>query len=227
MNKRDEAVRESTTRYSVIGKRIPPIDGILKATGAAKFTLDLQLPGMLYGKILRSPYPHAKILRIDTEKAQQLPGVRSIVAGSDSPKVKFGTFMHLPQTHDQYALAIDKVRYIGEEVAAIAAVDEWVAQDALDLISVDYDPLPALFDPVEAMKPEAPLIHEGVEKNTSRVARFHFGDVDKALKEAYHIREDTFVTQAVAHCAFEVHCSLAQWDPRGPNRQGCVYKVSR
>jgi 4-hydroxybenzoyl-CoA reductase subunit alpha len=201
--------------YSVISKRIPSIDAKVKATGEAKFTVDIQLPGMLYGKILRSPYPHARILRIDAEKAKRVQGIRAVITGDDVPKVKFGVFTHLPQSLDQYGLAIDKVRYIGEEVAAVAAVDEWTAEEALELISVEYEELPAVFDPEEAMKPCAPLIHENMERNINRAVRFQFGDVDQGFKEAYYVREDRFVTQPVNHCALEVHASIAQWDQTG------------
>jgi 4-hydroxybenzoyl-CoA reductase subunit alpha len=201
--------------YSIIGKRVPPIDGKAKATGEAKFTIDIQLPGMLYGKILRSIYPHARIINIDTEKAKRLRGVRAVITGRDVPKVKFGVFPHRPQTHDQYGLAIEKVRYIGEEVAAVAAVDEWIAQEALELISVDYEELPGVFDPEEAMEPGAPLIHENVEKNASFITGFHFGDVDQGFKEAYYIQEDKFSTQQVTHCALEVHASIGYWDQSG------------
>jgi 4-hydroxybenzoyl-CoA reductase subunit alpha len=203
------------SEYSVIGKRVPSIDGKAKATGDAKFTIDLQLPGMLYGKILRSPHPHAKILHINTEKAKRIRGVRAIIMGADVPKVKFGVFTNHPDTMDQYGIAIDKVRYIGEEVAAVAAVDEWTAEEALEQISVEYEELPAVFDPEEAMKPGAPLIHEDVPGNVSRAPRFHYGNIDQAFKEAYYIREDKFITQAVTHCALEVHASVASWDSTG------------
>lgn len=201
--------------YSVVGKRVPPVDGKAKATGEAKFTVDLQLPGMLYGRILRSPHPHARVLRIDTDKAMKISGVRTVITGMDMPKRKFGVFTHLPATHDQFGLAIDKVRYIGDEVAAVAAVDPWTAQEALEAICVEYEVLPAVFDAGEAMRPGAPLVHENVEGNISRVSRFQFGDVDQGFKEAYHIREDRFTTQPVTHCAFEVHVSVAHWDQTG------------
>lgn len=208
-------MREYMPDYSVIGKRVPPIDGKAKVTGEAKFTVDLQFPGMLYGKILRSPFPHAKILRIDTEKARKLRGVKAVMTGENVPKVKFGVFTHLPQTLDQYGLAMGKARYIGEEVAAVAAVDEWIAEEALDLISVEYEELSAVFDPEEGMKPGAPLVHENVERNISRAPRFHYGDVDQGFQSAYYIREDKYVTQPVTHCAFEVHACIAHWDPTG------------
>jgi 4-hydroxybenzoyl-CoA reductase subunit alpha len=135
------------TDYALIGKRIPPIDGRPKATGEAKFTVDFQLPGMLYGKILRSPYPHAKILNINTEKAKRLKGVKAVLTGAEVPTKRYSLFTSLPQLHDRLALAVDKVRYIGDEVAAVAATDEWVAEEALDLISVEYEELPPVFDP--------------------------------------------------------------------------------
>jgi len=93
--------------YAIIGKRVPPVDGKAKATGEAKFTVDLKLPGMLCGKILRSPHPHAKILHVDTGKAMRLPGVRAVITGRDLPGVKFGVFTHLPATRDQFGLAVD------------------------------------------------------------------------------------------------------------------------
>lgn len=201
--------------YSVIGKRVPPIDGKSKATGEAKFTVDIQLPGMLYGRILRSPHPHAKILNIDTGKAEKLQGVRAVITRDDVPRVKFGVFTNWPDMLDQYGLAMDKVRYIGEEVAAVAAIDEWTAEEALDLIPVEYEKLPAVFDPEEAMQPGAPLVHEHVKRNVSRAPRFHYGDVDQSFKEAYYIREDVFKSQPVTHCALECHASVAYWDQTG------------
>ncbi|MDP2954522.1 MAG: aldehyde oxidase, partial [Chloroflexota bacterium] len=147
--------------YALLGKRTPKIDGLAKATGGARFSNDIILPRMLYGKILRSPYPHARILHIDTGRAKGLPGVKAVVTGKDTAGVRFGVFR---ETRDQYAIPIDKVRYIGDEVAAVAAVDEDIAEEALGLIKVDYEVLPAAFDPLEAMKPGAPLLHEGVER---------------------------------------------------------------
>src|SRR3989304_6489826 len=108
--------------YSVVGKSLPRVDGVAKATGEVKYTGDMMLPGMLYGKILRSPYPHAKILNIDTGEAERLRGVRAVIVGKNTPGIKYSP-EDLP-TEDQYPLAIDKVRYIGDEVAAVAAIDE-------------------------------------------------------------------------------------------------------
>jgi len=202
--------------YSFIGKRVPPIDGKVKVTGAAEFTVDARIPGMLFGKVLRSRFPHAKILNIDTEKAERLHGVRAVLTGADLPRnKKYSLYTNVPELHDQTPLAIDKVRYIGDEVAAVAATDEWIAEEALDLIEVEYEELPAVFDPYEAMDAGAPLLHENSERNISRTAQFLHGDVDTAMKAAFHIREDRFQTQATTHCAMEVHCAVAQWDQSG------------
>jgi CO/xanthine dehydrogenase Mo-binding subunit len=153
---------------SVVGKGIPKVDGVLKATGKAAFGADFSLPGMLYGKILRSTVPHAKILNINTSKALKLPGVRAVLTGKDFPwGLKYG-FTAI--TRDQTPLAQDKVRYIGDEVAAVAAIDEDIAEEALDLIKVEYEELPAVFDPSEAMKEGAPQLHDHV-KNNIRVFR--------------------------------------------------------
>ena len=199
--------------YSVIGKRVPRIDALAKATGEAKYTDDLTLPRMLIGKLLRSPLPHAKILHIDTSRAKRLVGVKAVVTGQDTPGRKYGSIMK-ESYMDRYPLAIDKVRFIGEEVAAVAAVDEDTALEALDLIHVDYEELPAVFDPDEAMKPEAPSIHEG-KKNAIKSLFLEFGDVSEGFKSADYVREDQFTTQAVAHAPLEPHAALASVDSSG------------
>ena len=147
-------------KYTVIGKDIPRVDGREKATGAAIYTDDLKLPGMLHGKLLRSPLPHARIRSIDVSKAKRLPGVKCVITGEDTPKIKYGNWRLFPATQDEYPLAVDKVRFIGDEVAAVAAVDSDTATEALALIDVEYEELPGVFDPFEAMKPDAPLVHE-------------------------------------------------------------------
>src|SRR3972149_39950 len=166
---------ETMQDYSIIGTPVPKKDAWLKATGEAKYADDLFLHGMLHGKLLRSPHPHAKIAHIDVSSAAKLPGVRAVVAGKDFPGIRYG---NMPQTRDYLPLAIDKVRYIGEEVAAVAAIDEDIAEEALGLIRVEYELLPAVFDPEEAMKPGAPQLHEKAAGNISAQTAFHFGDVD-------------------------------------------------
>ena len=132
------------TQFSVIGKGVPRVDAIAKATGQARYGADYASSGMLFGKILRSPYSHAKILNIDTSKAKKVKGVKEVITGKDFPGFKYGCMSH---TRDQTPLAVDKVRYIGDEVAAVAAVDEDTAEEAVDLIDGDYEIVPAGFDP--------------------------------------------------------------------------------
>ena len=121
--------------YSLIGKRLPRIDAREKVTGKALYTDDISMPGMLCGMILRSPFAHARIVRIDTKKAMKLPGVKAVVTGDDTEKVKYGVISRSDKYMDEYPLAVDKVRFIGEEVAAVAALDPDVALEALDLIT--------------------------------------------------------------------------------------------
>jgi len=197
----------------VVGKGVPKVDGILKATGKAVYGADFSLPGMLHGKILRSTVPHARILNIDTSKALRLPGVRAIITGKDFPwGLKYG-FTAI--TRDQTPLAQDKVRYIGDEVAAIAAIDEHIAEEALDHIKVEYEELPAVFDPFETMKEGAPQLHDHVKNNISAEQHLAFGDVEKGFRESDHVREDEFTTQAIKHGFLEPHASVGLWDPSG------------
>jgi 4-hydroxybenzoyl-CoA reductase subunit alpha len=195
---------------NVVGTRAPMLDAAQKAKGSALFTDDLVLPGMLYGRVLRSPLPHAKILNIDTSKAVKLPGVKGVVTGSEIPDRQYGI---VPKARDEYALAKDKVRYIGDDVAAVCAIDPEIAEEALELIRVDYEELPAVFNPLESKKEGAPQIHEGIKNNTSFAMYKEFGDVEKAFAECDAIYEDTFFSQAVNHAPLEPHAALAQFDP--------------
>jgi len=203
---------ENAEEYAIIGKPIPKKDGWVKATGEAKYGVDLSLPGMLYGKLLRSPHAHAKISHIDTSRAEKLPGIRAVITGRDFPGIKYG---NMPQTRDYLPLAIDKVRYIGEEVAAVAAIDEDVAEEALELIRVEYELLPAVFDPEEAMRPGAPQLHDHAPNNISAQSAFHFGDVDKGLAASDYVREDLFETQPVKHGMLEPHACVGLWERTG------------
>jgi 4-hydroxybenzoyl-CoA reductase alpha subunit len=198
--------------YDVVGQPTPKKDGTLKALGSAEYADDISMPGMLHGKLLRSPHSHARIVHIDTSRAEVLPGVRAIVTGKDFPGVKYG---NLPQTRDYLPLAVDTVRYIGEEVAAVAAIDEDTAEEALDLIEVEYEPLPAVFDPEEAMRPGAPLLHDKAPGNISAQVAFEFGEVDDAFSRADYVREDTFETQPVKQGMLEPHACVGLWDNSG------------
>ena len=206
---------------SFVGKSVPRKDGMEKATGRALYTVDMVLPGMLWGRILRSPYPHARILNIDTSRAEKLPGVKAVITGKDTSGIKHG-FVETPRyPPDQYPLAIDRVRYIGEEVAAVAAIDEYVAEEALSLIQVDYEELPAVFDPEEAMKPGAPEIHPSHPKvkepykNIGGKTESGWGNVEKGFAESFLIREDRFDGQLRTHCYMEPQATLASFDFSG------------
>ncbi|MDO9349670.1 MAG: molybdopterin-dependent oxidoreductase, partial [Deltaproteobacteria bacterium] len=197
-----------------IGKRIPKMDAEEKVTGKAVYIHDLKVPGMLYGKILYSPHAHARILRIDTSEAERLPGVRAVLTGYNTPPIKFGFYKDNPP------LKANKVRSYRDEVAAVAAIDPDIAEEAINLIRVEYEILPAIFDPEEAMKEGAPLIHEehlgGKEKKPTNVLnlpwRLIAGDVDEARKNSDYVAEDRFKVTWVAHCCLGTSGCVAQFD---------------
>jgi 4-hydroxybenzoyl-CoA reductase alpha subunit len=196
-----------------VGKSVPRIDGEGLVTGQTKYTFDMTLPGMLVGKMLRSMHPHARIKRIDTTKAVQLPGVKAIVTAKDTPLIKFGSNEYFfPHTVDQLPLEDDKVRYIGDEIAAVAAVDQETAEAALKRIEVDYEILPAVFDPLESMKPDAPQIHDGIRNNIGLILPVNIGNAPRGLRESDYVREDTFYCQSAAHACLEPHVCIGQWE---------------
>lgn len=195
--------------FDVIGKPYPKKDARLKVTGECRFAGDMIYPGMLHGKLLRSPHAHARIRNIDVSKAEKLKGVRAVITGKDFPGVLYGNFMH---TRDYLPLAIDRVRYIGEEVAAVAADDEDSAWDALNLIHVDYEPLPAVFDPEEAMKEGAPLLYDDKPGNISSKSVWEFGDIEKGFRDSYLVKEGTYRTQSIKHGMLETHTCTGFWD---------------
>src|SRR5246127_2383733 len=196
------------TDFSIIGKPTAMVDAAEKTTGAGKYTDDLSVPGMLVGKILHSPYPHARIKRIDTSRAEQLEGVVAVVVGKDAPN-PYGI---LPVGHDEHALALDKVRYVGDNVACIVAISEAVAEQALELIDVDYEILPAYFDPEESMKATSDLIHDNKPNNLEKDYHHVFGDPDRGFAEADHIAEARFLANEVTHAAMEPHSTLASFE---------------
>jgi len=196
------------TIFSIIGKSIAMVDAASKTTGAGKYTDDLSLPGMLTGKILHSPHPHARIKRIDTTRAEKLDGVIAVVVGSDAPN-PYGI---LPVGHDEHALAVDKVRYVGDNVACVAAEDEATAERALELIDVEYELLPAYFDPEQSMEAERDLIHDNKPHNIEKDYHHVFGDPDKGFAEADHIEDARFIANEVTHAAMEPHSTLAAFE---------------
>jgi 4-hydroxybenzoyl-CoA reductase subunit alpha len=194
--------------FSIIGKPTAMIDAAQKTTGAGKYTDDLSLPGMLVGKILHSPYPHARIKRIDTSRAEKYEGVVAVVIGPDAPN-PYGI---LPVGHDEYALALDKVRYVGDNVACVVAVSESIAERALEFIDVDYEVLPAYFDPEESMKAQTDLIHDSKPANLEKDYHHVFGDPDQGFADADHVAEARFIANEVTHAAMEPHSTLASFE---------------
>ncbi len=199
---------------AVVGKSVPRIDARDLVTGRAVFTDDIALPGMLYGKILTSPHAHARIVRIDASRALRLPGVKAVLTGADVPETFYGVS---PARYDEHVLAKDKVRYVGDEVAAVAAVDEATCVQALDLVDVEYEVLPAVFDPFEAMKEGAPRLHDGprFERNVNTLVQWSFGDVEKGFAEADVVCDETFVGNRTVQSPMEPHCTVARWEREG------------
>ena len=198
--------------YSVIGKRIPRIDGLAKVTGEAKYAADYEMPGMLWCKIARSPHAHAKILNIDTSRAESLPGVKKVLTGKDFKGWKWGW---MPKTREEEPLAAETVRYLGEAVAAVAAIDEDTAEEAAQLIEVEYEELPGVFDPEEAMKEGAPQLYEHAKNNISWDFHMDFGDVEKGFEEADLVHEDRFETGRVITGYLEPPAAVAMYDSSG------------
>lgn len=202
--------QKSAMNLSVVGKRLPKIDAPDKATGRALFTDDIRLPGMIYGKLLLSPIAHGNIVSIDKSKAEALPGVKAVLTGADVPDATWGTS---PPRYDENILAKGKVRFVGDVVAAVAAIDEETCYKALELINVVYEELPAVFDPMEAMKDGAPRLFERkYENNINTHVDHHFGDIEKGFAEADRIREQRFVGNRTYQNPMEPHVSIAEWD---------------
>jgi 4-hydroxybenzoyl-CoA reductase alpha subunit len=195
--------------YAVIGKSVPKIDGRVKATGQARYTGDLKFPNMLVGKILTSPHAHARILHIDASEAERLPGVKAIITHKDVPSKKYGIS---PARWDENIFCIDKVRFVGDKVAAVAAVDEETVYKALKLIKVEYEVLPAVFDPLEALAEDAPLVHEEYPRNINAEIHQEFGNVEEAFSRAFHVRTDSYVGQRTYQSPIEPHAAISMWD---------------
>lgn len=206
----------------VIGVSLPRVEGREKVTGSAGYSADLLLPGMLWGKILRSTEPHARLLRVDTSKARQAPGVRAVLTGAD-----LGGLLTGSRQRDVPVLCTDRVRFVGDAIAAVAADDPEAAEQALDLIEVEYAPLPPVFEPDEALKPGAPLIHERVATyqgrpegvpdgpNVQSAASFGRGDVEQGFAESDHVFDHTFVAERVHQGYIEPRACAVQIDGGG------------
>jgi 4-hydroxybenzoyl-CoA reductase subunit alpha len=194
--------------FSIIGKPIALIDSAGKTTGHGKYADDLSVPGMLIGKILHSPYPHARIKHIDSRRALALEGVVTVVTGVDAPN-KYGI---LPVGHDETALAVDKVRYVGDNVACVVAISESIAEQAVELIDVEYELLPAYFDPEDAMKATSDLIHDHKANNLEKDYHHVFGDPDLAFAKCDVVLENRYLAGEVTHAAMEPHSTLASFE---------------
>jgi CO/xanthine dehydrogenase Mo-binding subunit len=207
--------------HRIVGQSIGRVDGIEKVRGEARYSADVTLPGLIWGKALRSPLPHARIGRIDTSRARTLPGVLAVLTARDLPDVLVGRRMF-----DMPLLARDRVRFIGEKVAVVAAADLDVAEEALALIDVEYEDLPAVFDAAEAVADGAPLVHENPgayegapaerpHPNVQSVLRFKLGDAEAGFREADRIFEHTFRTQLAHHGYIEPHAGVVAIDHDG------------
>lgn len=202
-----------------LGKSAVRYDGIEKVTGTATYTTDLEFAGMLYGKVLRSPYPHARIVHIDTKKAEELPGVKTVITYKNTPKTKFNTAatstFTIPPNEpvmDQYIFD-EVVRYVGDEVAAVAAEDKKTARKALNLIEVEYEELPTVYDPKESMeRKSSPEIHPNCSEGKNipgKKINLEAGDVEKGFQDSDYIHEHTITYKPVKHCQLERQAAVA------------------
>ncbi|MBI5014516.1 MAG: 4-hydroxybenzoyl-CoA reductase subunit alpha [Deltaproteobacteria bacterium] len=196
-------------KHRVIGRSVPRIDGREKVTGAAKYTGDLTFPNLLHGKILTSPHAHARILSIDTSEAERLPGVKAVITHKDVPTLKYGIS---PARWDENIFCIDKVRFVGDKVAAVACIDEETCYKALNLIRVEYDVLPAVLDFRHAMDEGMPQVHDEYPRNINVEIHQNFGDVEAAFAAAHHVRTDAFLGQRTYQAPIEPHSAISYWE---------------
>ena len=195
--------RQKAMELSAVGKRQPRLDGPEKVSGRSLFTDDIKLPGMLYGKILRSRHAHARILKIDASKALAVPGVKAFITGDSSGDVFVNQY--------EPAICKDVTRYIGEEIGALAAIDEVTAEQALELIEVEYEPLPAVTNLRRALRPGAPQINPYYKGNVANHDIDNYGDPDAAFAEADLVLEDKLATHPTHNLYSEFHVALVDW----------------
>ncbi len=204
---------------SVIGQSVARPDALDKVTGGKGYPVNFAMPSMLHAKMLRSPFPHANIISIDTSAAESLPGVKAILTPGDVPGRKFTTVFFVPtdtKSMPQDLLILSNtVRYAGQPVAAVAAISVDIAEQALELIEVEYDELPAVFDPEQAMHEGAPQLHDGVENNIAVAPRMEAGDIEQGFAEADHIFEGVYTTQRAHTCYLEPRVCVAEYDAHG------------
>lgn len=198
--------------FDIISTRANRIDGPDKATGKAIFTDDLSRPGMLYGALLQSPHAHAKILAIDTSEAEKLPGVKSVITAREAGSVKYGVS---PARYDETVFAVDKVRYVGDEIAAVAAVSLGIALKAVELIRVEYEVLPAVFTVEDAVEEDAPQLHDDFPGNLCAEVHQEFGDVEDALRQSDIVITTSMKNKRQDGACIEMQVCLAEFDNRG------------
>ena len=198
----------SRRQLKYVGRSVPRVDGIEKVTGKAKFLGDLAIPGMLHGKILRSTYPHARILAIDTSRAESLPGVAAVFTAADLGD-------SVPLYNGRPVIAANRVRYVGEPVAAVAATDLATAEEAISLIDLQYEELPTVIGIDAARANGAPLIHDGHSGNLCSHERVERGNVQEGFAQSDVVVEDDFTFPMVYHYAMEPHSVIAHWNDEG------------
>ncbi|MEE9211379.1 MAG: molybdopterin cofactor-binding domain-containing protein, partial [Phycisphaeraceae bacterium] len=199
-------------KYESVGISMPRVDAADKVTGRAIYTADISLPNMIHGKILGSAVAHGRIKQIDASKARALPGVLAVMTGADAPDTMYGVS---PARYDEHVLAKQMVRHVGDPVAAVAAVDERTAQKAASLIAVEYQQLPAVLDPMQAVAEGAPQVHERYKGNIDTYVDQSFGDIEKGFAESYHVREEMFTGNHVHQAPLEPHAAIATWEHDG------------
>lgn len=201
-----------TSKARYIGERVPRIEDRVLVSGRAEFIDNAVLPGQLHCAILRSPFAHARIVRIDTSRAEVLPGVFAVVSGEDA-RLTTAPLATIPDAWGVHCLAVGKARFVGEPVAAVAATSRYIAEDALELIDVEYEPLPPVVDAFEAMKPGAPLLLD--EKGTNIVLQrnFRWGDVEQSFRDADRIITEKFRWHRLGANPMETFGVISQWDP--------------
>lgn len=210
---------DSRITHTIVGREFPRVDAFEKATGLGKYTGDIYLPNMLHGVLLRSPHAHAKVTSIETEGAERFPGVKAVLTYRDIPRKPFNAAAHenvlafppAKPIEDQYIFD-QKVRFVGDPVAAVGAVSRKVAQEAVEAIKVTYEVLPALFDPREAMASGAPTIHEGYENNVLLHVSRESGEVEEAFCDSDEVVENLYVTSRQKHCQMEPNVCLAKFE---------------
>jgi CO/xanthine dehydrogenase Mo-binding subunit len=200
---------EVSKQTPAVGQRVPRPDVRLHALGQMRYIEDLKLPNMLYARIKRAGVAAARITRIDTREAERMPGVAAVLTAVDIPVNSFG-----PSLRDQPVLAAERVFHAGDGVAAVAAETEEIAARALDRIEVDFEPVTAVFDPLEALEPDAPQVHPG-SSNIYATKTIRKGDVERAFAQAYRVFKGRYRTQMVEHVSIEPHAAIADWDPNG------------